>query len=80
MSDPLQILVGVLGANMLTGMFLWGCWRASKIMDDRQLDRSTFLALIVPLAFLGLGFAAFNADLGQSAEPTAQQAVAEAVE
>lgn len=64
----LPIMTGVLAANLLTAMFLWGMSRAFKITDDRKLDRATFLALIMPLAFVVLGFLAANEGLGRAAD------------
>lgn len=51
----MQIMTGVLGGNMLAAWFLYGCYRASKILDGDSLDIVTAGSLLVPLGFVIVG-------------------------
>lgn len=59
MDQTLPIMAGVLAANLLTLMFVWGAYHAFK-KDEDDLKIAHYAALLVPLAVAGLGVYAFT--------------------
>jgi hypothetical protein len=49
------VILGAMFANLLTIIFIYGLWRARKIMEGDNIDLTTFNALAVPMFFLGVG-------------------------
>ena len=52
----LPLVCAIVAANFFTLMFVWGLWRARKIVDGDKVDISTLGALLFPLGLAGLGF------------------------
>ena len=51
------MVVAAMIANILSGVFFVGLFRASKITG--RPDRATVLCLVIPLIVLGIGFALY---------------------
>lgn len=53
--EHIGLISAIFLGNMLTATFAWGMWRARNIYNDRDLDKTTFLALVLPpiVAFAG---------------------------
>lgn len=49
------VLTAVLAANMLTGMFVYGLYRARHVQDE-GIDFVTAVSLLGPLFFIAAGF------------------------
>lgn len=49
------LLTAVLGANLLTAMFIYGMVQASKVWSDKDQRLTHILQILVPLAFFGGG-------------------------
>jgi len=57
MTDFLPIFAAVLGANLLTAMFIWGAVNVSRRENaGERVPNHYFIALVMPLAFCGLAY------------------------
>ncbi len=47
-----MVVAGVLSANILSGLFFWGCMSVLRTRDDSDIGTGALFAMLVPLFFL----------------------------